>query len=327
MFKGRNVLVAGGAGFTGANLVQRLVSLGANVRATLYKKNAIIQDKRIEYIRCDLRQMEDCTKVVKDMEYVFMCAANTSGAAVIKANPLAHVTPNLVMNAQMLEAAYFAKVKKFSFMSSSVVYPPSGSHPCKEDEMMNGDPADIYFLAAWMKRYTEISCRYFSQKINNPIGTAVIRPANIYGPHDNYDLATSHVMSAMIRKVVERQNPIQVWGTGEDVRDWIYVEDLIDGFLLATEKLNTYDPVNIALGKGYTIMQMLQILLELEDYRDAKIICDPSKPSMIPIRLFDTTKAEKLLGFKAKHDLREGLKKTIAWYKATHSVPAKSAAA
>jgi GDP-L-fucose synthase len=315
MLEGKNVLVAGGSGFVGANIINRLLSLGANVRATIHQKEPVIFDNRIDYIKCNLLKMDDCKKVVKNMDYVFMWAAYSSGAAVIKSNPVALVTPNVVMNTQMLEAAYSAKVEKFIFPSSSVVYPVSGEKPVTEDQMMDDDPCDIYFGPAWMKRFTEILCRLYSKKINNPMKTVVLRPANIYGPFDNFDLKTSHVMAATIRKVIERQSPIKVWGTGDDIRDFIYVDDFIDAIILAAEKINTYNPINIASGQGYSIKQILKILLDIENYKDAEVLYNPSKPSTIPIRLFSTAKAEAVLDFKAKTDIREGMTNTIEWYK------------
>jgi GDP-L-fucose synthase len=318
VFEGANVLVAGGAGFIGINLINRLLSLGAKVRATIHRKAPVILDERIEYIRCDLTLMEDCKKVVGDMDYVFLCAANTSGAAVIASTPLLHVTPNIIMNSQMLEAAYFARVKKFVWLSSNAAYPPSGDRPVKEEELLEGDPYDVYFGVAWMKRYTEILCRMYSEKLKNPITTVVLRPSNIYGPYDDYDFATSHVMAALIRRVVERHDPFEVWGTGDDVRDWIYIDDFIDAMILATGKIESYNPINIGLGKGHNIKQALQMMLEIDGYTNAKVIYNSSKPSMIPIRLLDTSKAKKLLGFKATTGLRDGIRKTIEWYRKTH---------
>ena len=315
MFNGTKVTVAGGSGFVGTNLILRLLSLGANIRATTHRKGPVVQDKRIEYIKCDLTRMEDCQKAVSGADYVFLCAANTSGAAVIKSTPLVHVTPNIIMNSQMLEAAYFARVKKFVWLSSNAAYPPTGERPVKEDEMFNGDPYETYFGVGWMKRYTEILCRLYSEKLKNPMTTVVIRPSNMYGPYDDFDFATSHVMAALIRRVVERQNPFEVWGTGDDVRDWIYIDDFIDAMLLATEKISSFDPVNIGLGKGYSIKQALQIMLEVDGYSEARVIYDPSKPSMIPIRLIDISKAEAILGFRPKTGLREGIRKTIEWYR------------
>jgi GDP-L-fucose synthase len=215
----------------------------------------------------------------------------------------------------MLEAAYFAKVKKFIWLSSNAAYPPSGDRPVKEEELLDGDPYETYFGVAWMKRYTEILCRMYSEKLKNPMTTVVLRPSNIYGPYDDFDFATSHVMAAQIRKVIERHDPIEVWGTGNDVRDLIYIDDFIDAMILATEKIETYNPLNIALGKGYSVKEILQIILEVDGYTDARIEFDTAKPSMIPIRLIDTTRAESILGFKAKTGLREGIKKTIDWYR------------
>jgi GDP-L-fucose synthase len=294
--------------------------LGANVRATIHRKEPVILDKRIEYVRCDLTRMEDCRKVVSDMDYVFLCAANTSGAAVMQATPLVHVTPNIVMNSRMLEAAYFAKVRKFVWISSSAAYPPSGNRPVKEDELFNGDPYEKYFPVAWMKRYTEVLCRMYSEKLTNPMTTVVLRPSNIYGPYDDFEFETSHVMAALIRKVVERHNPLEVWGTGDDVRDLIYIDDFIDAMILATEKIESYNPINIASDKGYSIKEILQMILEVDGYTDANIQFNPSKPSMIPIMLIDTTKAESILGFKAKTGLREGIRKTIDWYRSCQRI-------
>ena len=318
MFSGKKVLVAGGTGFVGVNLINRLLLLGANVRATIHRKEPVILDEKIEYVKCDLTNMEDCRRVVSDMDYVFLCAANTSGAAVMASTPLVHVTPNIVMNSQMLEAAYFARVKKFVWLSSNAAYPPSGDRPVREEEMFDGDPYETYFGVAWMKRYTEILCRMYSEKLKNPMVTVVLRPSNIYGPYDDFEFETSHVMAALIRRVVERHEPIEVWGTGEDIRDWIYIDDFIDAMMLAAEKIESYDPINIGLGKGYSIKEALQMMLEVDGYTDAKIKLNSAKPSMIPVRLIDTTKAETLLGFKPKTGLREGIRKTIDWYRKMH---------
>lgn len=315
MLEGKKALVAGGTGFVGVNLIKRLLAEGAQVRATVHRKKPVITDGKIEYIDCDLTVMDDCRRAVKDIEYVFMCAANTSGAAVMASTPLVHVTPNIMMNSQILEAAYFAKVKKFIWFSSNAAYPPSGDRPVKEDEMFDGDPYDTYFGVAWMKRYTEILCRLYSEKLKDPMTTVVLRPSNIYGPYDDYEFETSHVMAALIRRVVERQDPFEVWGTGEDIRDWIYIDDFIDAVMLATEKIDTYNPLNIGLGRGYTIKEALQIMLEADGYRDANVVFNPEKPSMIPIRLIDTSLAEKVLGFRAKTGLEEGIRKTIEWYR------------
>jgi len=314
MFKDSSVVVMGGAGFVGVNLIRRLLNLGAKVTATLHNKPAVIKDKSIKYVKCDLTKPEDCTKTLDGAEYAFMCAANTSGAAVIEHTPLVHVTPNVVMNTLALEAAYKAGVKKFLFISSNTVY-PDVDHPVREDEMMSGEPFEKYFCVAWMKRFSEILCRMYAEKIKKPITTVVIRPANIYGPCDDFEWATSHVVPALIRKVVERHSPIEVWGDGSDIKDLIYIDDFIDGMLLAMEKINVFDPVNIATGRLCSIKDVLRTILEIEDYTDADIVFDTSKPTMIPKRLIDVAKAKNVLGFEARTSIEEGLRRTIRWYK------------
>lgn len=309
------VLVAGGAGFVGSNLVSRLSSIGAEVTATVHRKSPAVREAGVEYVHADLTRADDCRKAVKGADYVFMCAANTSGAAVIATNPLVHVTANIVMNTRMLEASYLASVRKFVWLSSSVGYPPTGTIPVAEDRFFDGDPYDAYFASGWMKRYTEILCRMYSEKLENPMATVVLRPSNIYGPHDKFDPRLSHFTAALVRKVVRRENPIVVWGDGNDVRDLIYVGDFVDATLLAAEKVVRYVPINVGFGRAYRIKDVLAMLLELEGYSKAKVIFDPSGPSTIPARLIDVSRARRLLGFRPRTTLRRGLEQTVGWYR------------
>jgi GDP-L-fucose synthase len=145
--------------------------------------------------------------------------------------------------------------------------------------------------------------------------TIVLRPTNIYGPNDDFEFATSHVLPALVRKVVERWDPIEVWGDGSEVRDLIYVDDMIDAIILAGRKATAYTTMNIGLGKGYSVKELLQVILEEDGYLNAKIRFDPSKPTMIPLRLVDTSRAAGEIGFRAKTGLREGIRKTVEWYR------------
>ncbi len=315
MFKDKNILVTGGAGFIGANLMQRLVSEGARVRVTLHTKGPAIQDDRVEYVYCDLLDPEDCRRVCKDMEYVFFCAAVTSGAAIIEKTPLVHLTPNLIMNTRMMESAYAAGAKKVLFISSSTVYPVT-DFPVKETDVTN-EFFDKYFIAAWMKRFSEIVCEMYATKIKKPMASIVVRPANAYGPYDDFEWETSHVLPALIRRVVERHDPMEIWGDGRDIKDFIYIDDLVEGLLLAMQELEGFDVINIASGNRYCIRDLLDTLLEIDGYANADIRFDTSKPTMIPKRLIDPGKAWRKIGFKAKTPIDEGLKKTIDWYRST----------
>jgi GDP-L-fucose synthase len=308
------VLVAGGSGFLGANLLLRLLSMGCDVRSTL-RSDPIIKDDRIDYVYGDLSVLSNCRKAVSGIDCVFMMAANTSGAAVIANSPLDHVTPNVVMNAYMLQAAHEAGVKKFVFISSSVVYAESGNCWVKEEETMIGNPPSVYFSVGWMKRYAEILCQIYAQRVRDPMSCLVIRPSNIYGPYDKFSPEHSHVTAALIRKVTERQSPLEVWGTGEDVRDILYVDDFIDGLLMAVERSENYLTLNLAYGKGYSVNHILQTILDIDGYTDAVVQHNVAKPTTIPIRLMDTYKAKALLGWAPKVSLADGLGRTVAWYK------------
>ncbi len=315
MFEGSKVLVAGGTGFLGTHLSLRLARAGAAVRATRRERPIQIDDAAIAYVEADLRRPEDCARVVAGMDYVFMCAANTSGAAVMRTDPLAHVTPNVMMNALTLEAAYRAGVKKFLFISSGAAYPPTGARPVAEHEMFDADPYDGYFAVAWMKRYAEVLCRTYAEKIPRRMPTCVVRPSNVFGPWDKFDFATSHVTAAIIRRVAERQSPIEMWGTGEDVRDLLYIDDFVEGVLLAMARPEDYYVVNLCSERGASVKEILRLALEAGDYRRADVRFDATKPSTIPIRLIDGGKARRELGFAPKVSLEEGLKRTLAWYK------------
>jgi GDP-L-fucose synthase len=238
----------------------------------------------------------------------------TSGAAVIEETPLVHLTPNLVMNSLMLEAAYAAGVRKVVFISSNTVYPLT-DYAVKETDATNVF-YEKYFIVGWMKRFSEIMCEMYAKKIKKPMSTIVLRPANIYGPNDDFEWQTSHVLPALMRKVIERHSPLEVWGDGKDVKDFIFVEDFIEGIILSLEKLDGFHILNIASGQGYVLNDLLRIMLELEGYNDANVVYNSSKPSMIPIRIINSSLAEETLGFKARTNIRDGLRLTMDWYRA-----------
>lgn len=312
-FNGKKVLVAGGAGFIGTNLILKLLEKGAEVKATTHKKSPQIKNSKVEFVKTDLTKPSDCKKAVRGVDFVFMCAANTSGAAVIEKTPLVHVTPNVIMNSLMLEAAHKSGVKKFLFISSNTVYPLT-DYPVKEDDV-NYSFYEKYFPVGWMKLFTEKMCEMYATKIKNPMATLVIRPGNIYGPYDDFNWESSHVIPALIRKIVERQNPLEVWGDGNDIKDFIYVEDLVEGLSLAMEKISQFDQINIGGGIPITVKDVLNAIIKADNFKNPNIVFNSSKPTMIPIRLININKAKKILGFSPKTSLEDGIKKTVEWYK------------
>jgi GDP-L-fucose synthase len=314
--QGAKCLVAGGAGFIGSHLVRRLVDAGAEVRATVHVKQPPVVDPRVEYLTADLRLADVCATVASGMDYVFNAAANTQGAAVIREKPLAHVTPNVALNTHLIEAAYKAGAKRYLFISSGAAYPDTGHRPAEEHEMFSGEPVDVYYAVAWMKRYAEILCKTYATKIRDPLACVVVRPSNVYGPGDKFDFRVSHVTAALIRRVVERQTPFEVWGTGQDVRDLIYIDDFINGLLVAFQVSDPYTEINICSGTGVTVREIAQMALDVDGFKDSHVAFDASKPSTVPVRRLSNALAKHKLGFEAKVSLREGIGRTLTWYRA-----------
>jgi GDP-L-fucose synthase len=227
--------------------------------------------------------------------------------------PLVHLTPNILMNMQMLQAAYTARVKKFLFISTNTVYPLT-DFPVKESDVTNNF-YESYHIVAWMKRFTEIVCEMYSNRIKEPMKTIVVRPGNLYGPYDKFDWEKSKVIPAIMRRAIERHDPFEVWGDGMDLKDFLYIDDCIDGLMLAMEKLEEFEPINVASGIPVTIRDVLTQILKSADYDDADVQYDSSKPTMIPKRMIDISLAKEKLGFEPKVSLQDGIHKTVQWYK------------
>ena len=219
-FNSRSVLVAGGAGFVGTHLVGKLADLGAKVTTTVFNRRPLSEDPRVTYIEADLTDPRSCDFATQGIDYVFMCAANSSGAAVMAKTPLIHLTPNVLMNTNMLNSSYANNVKKFCFISSNTVYPLT-DYPVKESDV-NHTFFDKYFVVGWMKYFTEIMCEMYSSKISNPMKTLVVRPGNLYGPHDKFTKKESKVIAALIRRAIEREDPFVVWGDGFDIKIFLH---------------------------------------------------------------------------------------------------------
>ncbi len=317
-FKNKRVLVTGAAGFIGTHLVNRLTDLGAIVRGTIHTKNPQYPKTTVEYVNCDLTCPDDCAKACYGMDFVFMAAANSSGASVIEKTPLVHLTPNIIMNARMLEAAYESGVKKFCFISSNTVYPLTDFAVTEGD--VNFEYFDKYFVVGWMKRFSELMCEMYTNKINNPMQTVVIRPGNLYGPFDKFTLRESKVIAALIRRAIEREDPFIVWGDGLDVKDFLYIEDFVEGLILAFEKINNFQPINIASGKPVTIRDVLKIILDVAEHKNVSINYDSSKPTMIPKRMIDITLMSEITKWTPSTELRDGIQKTVDWYRKEYAL-------
>ncbi|MBA4373145.1 MAG: hypothetical protein C0402_09835 [Thermodesulfovibrio sp.] len=310
-YEGKSVLVTGGSGFVGAHIVQELLRQRAEVRVSVHERPLPFNDDRVSVVRADLTRQEDCLRAVRDVDFVFHAAGAVSGAAVTPAEAVAGITANLVLTAQMLQAAASASVERFLLFSSSTVYPVV-DHPVKEDEAWEAPPHPSYEGYGWMRRYFEKLAGFVASKTTMKL--AVVRPTAVYGRLDNFDPRTSHVVSALIRKAVERATPYEVWGSGDEVRDFLHVTDLARGCLLMLEKYATGKPLNLGYGSGATIREIAGIILEAANYHGARVVFNTSKPVTIPFRVVDTSQAKAILGFEPLIALRDGLTDTVRWY-------------
>jgi len=311
-FSGKKVLVAGAAGFVGSHLSQRLVNSGAIVRGTLHKSTPLLEINGVEYIKTNLETASDCELATKNIDYVFMCAANSSGAEVMTKTPLVHLTPNVIMNSQMLAASYANSVKKFCFVSSNTVYPLTDFAVSEDD--VNGVFFEKYFIVGWMKRFSEIMCEMYATKISKPMPTLIVRPGNLYGPLDKYKKNESKVIAALIRRAYEKEDPFEVWGDGEDIKDFLYIDDFIDALLETFPKSNDFDIFNIASGVPVTIKEVLKHIIDISNNGTIEVIFDKTKPTMIPKRMINISKINKLIGWYPKTSINQGLKLTFEWY-------------
>jgi len=311
-FASRLSLVTGGAGFIGTHLAKALLDQGGRVRLALHHRAPIVSDPRLETVHADLTRQEDCLKAMQGVDLVFHAAGAVSGVGAGADQAMAGITTNLSLTAQVLQAAWAAGVERILIFSSSTVY-PAREHPVREDEA-EGAPHPSYLGYGRMRRYFEHLAEFVASR--SSVKVALVRPTAVYGPHDNFDPATSHVVAALVRRAVAKLDPFEVWGTGDEVRDFLHVEDFARGCLLAMEKHAACDPINIGYGSPVTIRRIVDIILEAAGHTKADVRFDASKPTAIPVRLVDTSKAKRLLGFEPRISIESGLRDLVRWYAA-----------
>ena len=311
--RGKNVTVAGASGFVGHNLVKRLKAGGSLVRAVTHESQApeVLDD--VEYVRADLMTQAGAALAADGADIFIMAAATSSGAAVMASSPLAHLVPNIVMNALVLEACLDAGVQKYCFLSSNTVYPP-GDDPMRE-ENATGEFFDAYEVVAGMKHYSETMAKLFSSKADRAMQVLIVRPGNLYGPHDKFSEGKSKVIPALIRRAVNKETPFTVWGDGQDIKDFLYIDDFVEGLLMTLRLDGQFEVINLASGNSVRLQEVIEKILVLSQHSDVKVTYDKSKPSMIPVRRIDVSQASERLGWVAKVDIEEGLSRTIDWYR------------
>tara|TARA_Y200000002_G_scaffold71953_2_gene56343 strand:- start:2823 stop:3770 length:948 start_codon:yes stop_codon:yes gene_type:complete len=307
----KKVLICGATGFIGKNIIFNLAkNKNYEIHAVRFKKSAYKLPSNVKWHKADLRNPLLVDKLVKGMDIIIQTAATTSGSKDIVSSPHIHVTDNAVMNSYIFRAAHEHNVKHLIFTSCTVMY-PSSKKPTKESNF-NGIIIDKYKGVGETKVYIEKLAKFYSMVGN--IKYTIIRHSNIYGPHDKFDLEKSHVFGATITKVMKAKNEIEVWGGGKEIRDFLYIDDLVDFVKKAIQKQKTsYEIYNCGSGKPISIKDLCKLVIELSN-KNIKLKFNKSKPT-IPFNLYlNCNKAKKELNWAPKTDINFGIKKTIKWW-------------
>lgn len=299
------VVVTGGAGFLGSFVVEQLQAKGCR---------QIVVPRSKDY---DLVQMDAVQQLYRDAkpDVLIHLAARVGGIGANQANPGRFFYDNLMMGTQLIEVGRQRGLKKFVASGTICAYPKFAPIPFKEDDIWNGYPEETNAPYGLAKKMMLVQSQAYRQQYG--FNSVVLFPVNLYGPRDNFDLETSHVIPALIRKCVAAQEAgqasITLWGDGTPSREFLYVEDAAEGILLATEQYDGSLPVNLGTGEEISIRD-LAALIAAEAGFVGQIQWDTSKPNGQPRRCLDVSRAKQLFGFQARHDLRDGLKKTVQWF-------------
>lgn len=302
-WSGKRIVITGGGGFLGKHLVAKIKPKGP--------RSVFVP----AFPRYDLRKYEDCLKVAKKGDVIIHLAANVGGIGYNREFPGTLFDDNILMGTFMMKAAREVGVKKYVALGTVCAYPKFTPVPFKEKNLWYGYPEETNAPYGLAKKMQLVQAQAYRQQYG--FNAIFLLPVNLYGPGDNFNPKSSHVMAALIRKFVDARDrklkEVIVWGTGRASREFLYVEDASNGIILATERYNKPDPVNLGSGYETKIKDLARIIKKLTGY-PGKIVWDKTKPDGQPRRMLDTSLARKEFGFEAKMKFEDGLKATIEWY-------------
>ena len=309
-YKNKNILVCGGDGFIGSHLTNVLLRSEAEVTIVSRKKKDPNRDleRKLKFIQADFKDLKKCKEIVRDFDYVFNAMGNAGSIDYAIKNNKKLFFENSQLNLNLLLSLSESNVKRYQYLSSVSVYPTNAKNPLTES-------TNLYFNELFgyadAKILGEIQCKLFTDEIG--LKTSVIRADNTFGPKDNFS-STSRVIPSLISKAFKSQEIIQVWGSGKQIRSFIFVNDLVRGMLLGLEKHPFPEPINISSNEKISIKKLVEMILQISK-NDLVVRFNTEKPEGSLERSLDISKAKKLLGFKPRWTLEEGLRITIEWFK------------
>lgn len=303
-FKGKNILVTGGTGMIGRQLVKKLCDFESNVLSA--SMDDLNLDDRAKYIKSDLTKIENCLKVTKDKDIVFHVAGIKGSIEVTKSKPASFMVPMLMFNTNILEASRINKVENLVFTSSIGAYSSSEIFIEKDDEETD-PPMDYY--PGWAKRVAELQIRAYKEQYS--LNWSVIRPSNIYGPGDNFDEKNAMVIPSLMAKIHKGQLPLKVWGDGSSIRDFAYSGDVADGLIRCAFYKPKCNYLNIGSGYGISIKELI---ISLKSVIDFEYEFDLTKSNGFPKRIMNIDRAKDEIDFIPKTSIKEGLKITWEWF-------------
>ena len=302
----KRILVTGGAGFLGRQVVKQLILAGA-------QPDKIIVPRAQDY---DLRTLEACQKAVQQQDIVIHLAAHVGGIGLNREKPAELFYDNLMMGTQLIHTAYQAGVQKFVCVGTICAYPKFTPVPFKEDDLWNGYPEETNAPYGIAKKALLVQLQAYQDQYG--FNGIYLLPVNLYGPEDNFDPRSSHVIPALIRKVHEAQQKgetkLPVWGDGSPTREFLYSTDAARGIVTGTQLYNGSEPVNLGTGYEISIRDLITLICDLMDF-DGEIVWETDKPNGQPRRCLDIERAKRAFGFTAQMDFKQGLKNTIDWYR------------